>query len=263
MAMTTVETRQAVRIGSVSYLNARPLVYGLAEADDVELHLAVPSQLLDGIRQRTFDVALLPVIDYQRLDGLRIIPAGGIGSDGPTLTVRLFSNRPIHRMQTLAADPDSHTSVALARVILAEKYGIFPRFDPSSDEAMLLIGDKVVCEEPVGFQHQLDLGAAWKDLTNLPFVFAAWMARAGVELGDLPMRLEQSKRDGLAHVDKIVDRFATPRGWPKDLARQYLTKNLQYDIGPRQIEAIETFHRLAAKHGMIGERPRPLDVLRQ
>jgi chorismate dehydratase len=253
--------RQTVRIGSVSYLNAKPLVFGLVGTNDVDLHLAVPSQLLDGIRTRQYDVALLPVIDYQRLPGLRIIPAGGIGSDGPTLTVRLFSNRPIERMQSLVVDPDSHTSVALARIVLAENYGIFPRFDPSSDEAMLLIGDKVVCEEPVGFPYQLDLGAAWKKLTGLPFVFAVWMVREVAELGDLPARLEQSKRDGLNHIDEIISRFAVPRGWPRELAHQYLTENLQYDIGPRQIEAIETFHHLAAKHGMIGEQLRPLSIL--
>lgn len=248
--------RGLLRIGSVSYLNAKPLVYGLDAAEDVDLRLAVPSRLLDGLRGREFDVALLPVIDYQKLEGLRIIPAGGIGSDGPTLTVRLFSKHPIERMNCLACDADSHTSVALARIILAERYHIRPRFDPACRESMLLIGDKVVCEQPAGYEHQLDLGQAWKDMTGLPFVFAVWMARSDVELRDLPVRLEQAKRAGLAHVDEIIERHALPLGWPSELARRYLTKNLQYDIGPAQLEAIGLFHELAAKHELIDARRR-------
>src|SRR5687767_15947212 len=107
-----------LRIASVSFLNARPLIEGLDREPGVELTLDVPSKLLDGLRDRRYDVALLPVIDYQKLDNLTIIPAGGIGSDGETLTVRVFSRVPIHQIQTLACDPDSHTSVALARIIL-------------------------------------------------------------------------------------------------------------------------------------------------
>src|SRR5688572_23044697 len=148
-----------LRLGSVSYLNAKPLIFGLESAPDLDLILDVPSKLLPGLRDNRFDIALLPVIDYQRLDNLTIVPAGGIGCDGPTLTVRIFSRVPIERIKTLACDTDSHTSVALARIILAEQFKIHPRLvdllekdAPSAPpvEARLLIGDKVVCEEPPG-----------------------------------------------------------------------------------------------------------------
>jgi chorismate dehydratase len=262
--------RHATRLGSVSYLNAKPLIHGLDDADDLHLSLDVPAKLIDGLRDGRFDVALLPVIDYQRLDGVRMLTSGGIGCDGPTLTVRLFSRVPINRIAMLACDTHSHTSVALARVILAEAYGVRPRFvdldtdDPSADptaEARLLIGDKVVCEEPAGFDHQLDLGEAWQRLTGLPFLFAAWVARGGVALGDLPDRLLAAKRAGLADVDGIVRRFAVPRGWPADLARRYMTTFLKYDVGPRQLEAVRLFHALAFKHGMLGRAPRPLALV--
>src|SRR5687768_6774488 len=88
---TAVERRRLLRVGSVSFLNAKPLIYGLEGAADVELSLAVPSGLLGGLRAGELDVALLPVIDYQRMEGLRIVPGGGIGCDGETLTVRIFS----------------------------------------------------------------------------------------------------------------------------------------------------------------------------
>ncbi|HSV15130.1 MAG TPA: menaquinone biosynthesis protein [Tepidisphaeraceae bacterium] len=258
--------KQATRIGSVSYLNAKPLIYGLDEADDLQLTLDVPSKLIDGLRERRFDVALLPVIDYQRLPGLRILTSGGIGSDGPTLTVRIFSKVPIEQITRLACDTDSHTSVALARIILAESFNLHARFidwnheERTPAEARLLIGDKVVCEEPPGFDHQLDLGEAWKRLTGMPFVFAAWMAREGVELGDLPQRLEDAKREGLQHAVELVERFAVPRGWPAELALQYLTVYLKYDIGDRQLVAIRKFYELATKHQIIAHPPAELTV---
>lgn len=259
------QTNATFRVGSVSFLNATPLIYGLTELADVRLSLEVPSRLLDGLRQGRYDVALLPVIDYQRLPGLRLLASGGIGCDGPTLTVRLFSAAPFERVRTLACDTDSHTSVALARIIFAERFGFVPEFVPLSRDvngssARLLIGDKVVSDEPRGLPHQLDLGEAWKQLTGLPFVFAAWMARGEADLGDLPRRLERAKSEGLAHVDEIIAREAPRRGWPADVACRYLTQFLKFDIGPAQLEAIERFHALAWKHGVLAGPPAPLVV---
>jgi chorismate dehydratase len=248
---------RVLRVGSVSFLNAKPLIYGLDAADNVDLSLAVPSRLLDGLREGRLDVALLPVIDYQRMDGLCVVPSGGIGCDGETLTVRIFSKCPVTEIKTLACDTDSHTSVALARILFAERYGTAPRFvdwtreEEQPCDAKLLIGDKVVCEEPLGFEHQIDLGSAWKELTGLPFVFAVWTARRGIDLGDLPRQLEDAKRGGLAHVSEIVKRHAVGRGWPAGLALQYLTVYLKFDVGARQLEAIARFHELAGKHGLV------------
>jgi chorismate dehydratase len=258
--MTAATTQPRFRVAAVSYLNARPLIHRLETNPRVQLSLDVPSKLLDGLRTGASDVALLPVIDYQRLDGLTIVPAGGIGSDGPTLTVRIFSRVPIAQVRSLACDPDSHTSVALARIILSRRHNLRPEFcdlarcasDDDPHQARLLIGDKVVCDEPVGFDHQLDLGSEWKAMTGLPFVFAVWMARPGVGgLDELSAQLETARRSGLADIDRIIREHAVPRGWPPDLARQYLTKNLRFDVGPREIEAIETFHRFAAEEQMV------------
>ena len=266
-ASPTVDaSRRVLRVGSVSYLNAKPLICGIESASDLQLILDVPSRLLDGLRRELFDVALLPVIDYQRQPGLKVLTAGGIGCEGATLTVRIFSRVPIHRIETMACDSDSHTSVALARILFAEKYGIHPIFDDWSAgrhhpaEARLLIGDKVVCEEPPGYEHQLDLGQAWRDMTGLPFVFAVWMAREGIELRDLPARLERAKRDGLASIEQIVRKHAEPRGWPAGVAMQYLTYYLKFDIGERQLQAIRLFHELAARHHLIESPVRPLNL---
>jgi chorismate dehydratase len=259
--------RATLRVGSVSFLNAKPLIYGLDQSNDLNLELDVPSKLLDGLIEQRYDVALLPVIDYQHLPGLRLLTAGGIGCDGPTLTVRIFSRVPIGQVRTLACDTDSHTSVALAKIVLADHFRLSPRFvtldeaDEAPQTARLLIGDKVVCEEPAGYPHQIDLGDAWKALTGLPFVFAAWMAREGVALGDLPGTLDRARVQGLRHVDEIVTEHAVPRGWPANVARRYLTEHLKFEIGSRQLDAIREFHRRAARRGIIPSPPRDLLVV--
>jgi chorismate dehydratase len=145
----------------------------------------------------------------------------------------------------------------LARIILIERYGLRPEFidltraTGRDGEARLLIGDKVVCQEPSGFPHQYDLGDEWKRLTGLPFVFAVWTARPGADLGALPEILNQARENGMRHIHEIVERDAIPRGWTPKLALDYLTRHLKFEIGQPQLEAIERFHALAAKHGII------------
>jgi chorismate dehydratase len=262
--MSSASGSRTFRIGSVSYLNAKPLIYGLEDDPDVDLKLAVPAQLLGQLQGGDLDVALLPVIDYQRFPGARIVPSGGIGCDGPTLTVRIFSRKPIDKIEQLACDVESHTSVALARIVLGERYGIRPEFTEFSagkttGDAILLIGDKVVSHDSAGMQHQLDLGDAWKELTGLPFVFAAWITREGINLGGLPDRLARARELGLSNLPAIVRRHAVARGWPGDLAMKYLSDYLKFQIGPRQIEAIRLFHGLAEKYAQI-DAVRPLDL---
>jgi chorismate dehydratase len=264
------------RIGCVSYLNAKPLIFGLESDPDIDLQLDVPSRLLDGLIQNRFDVALLPVIDYQRMDHLALLPAGGIGSEDETLTVRIFSKVPIPEIRTLSCDPDSHTSVALARIILEESFHIRPEFtNTATADAHLLIGDKVITESMQNenqitgsdsafcIHHsafQLDLGSAWKKLTNLPFLFACWTARRDTDLGNLPHRLLTARQRGLDNIETIIRRDALPRGWPADIARKYLTDHLSYEVGPRQLESVRLFHDLASRHALI-PAPRPLSIM--
>lgn len=261
---THIALQRTLRVGSVSYLNAKPLIRGLEDQARVDLQLAVPAMLLDGLQSGQFHVALLPVIDYQRMPDAVIVPSGGIGCDGHTLTVRIFSRTPIEQIKTLACDIESHTSVALARIVLAERFGIRPTFADLAEtvadaQAMLLIGDKVVLREPPGMAHQLDLGQAWKDLTGRPFVFAVWTTRAGTDLGNLPELLIQARHRGLADLPKIIAEHAVPRGWRADLALKYLSDYLKFEIGSAQLDAIRHFHELAAAHNLISAA-RPLDL---
>ncbi|HEX8521651.1 MAG TPA: menaquinone biosynthesis protein [Tepidisphaeraceae bacterium] len=254
------------RIAAVSFLNSKPLIEGLERRADVQLMLEVPSRLHETLRNGSADVALLPVIDYQRLEGLTLLPAGGIVSDGETLTVRVFSRVPIQQITSLACDWHSHTSVALARIILSRQYNLHPEMvdirsaahDPQ--QARLLIGDKVVCEEPQGFPYQLDLGREWKTMTGLPFVFAAWMGRDGEDYTALAQVLRAAKESGMKNIDGIIKKFAVPLGWPVQLAWQYLTQNLTFDIRSHELQAIRLFHQVAAEEGIIANPPRALKV---
>jgi chorismate dehydratase len=124
----TPRTLHVLRIGCVSFLNSKPLIEGLDGRDGLQVRFDVPSRLLADLEAGEVDAALCPVIDYQRSRvPLKIVPAGGIGCAGTTLTVRLYSRVPLAQITRVHADTDSHTSVALLRVLLAEMYGLRPR----------------------------------------------------------------------------------------------------------------------------------------
>jgi len=257
-----------IRLAAVSYLNARPLVAGLEREPGVSVVTDVPARLLELLLDDRADAALCPIVDYQTAPrDLVIVPGSAIGADGETLTVRLFARRPLDEVETVHVDPDSHTSVVLLRVLLAERTGRLPRVEPlppdwgprspAVPEAVLLIGDKVVARAPSRerYPETLDLGRAWRQLTGLPFVFACWMAPAGRDLGDLPTRLAARRTANLDRLPDLV-REALPPGWTEPLARRYLGRLLRYDLGPTQLDAMDEFWRRADALGLLdGVRP--------
>jgi chorismate dehydratase len=255
-------------IGCVSYLNARPLVDGLENIPEIRLTSDVPSRLLQQLSARTSDLALVPIIDYQTSDDdLCIVPCGAIGSNGETLTVRVFASLPFQEVRTVAVDGDSRTSVALLQLVFHDAFGTRPRLEPlgrrtsapglpAGVDACLLIGDKVVNSAPQ-LPHQLDLGEAWHSLTGMPFVFAAWMARPTADLGDLPQILARTRDLNRRRIPDIAARHARSAGWPVDLAERYLGDLLRYDLGQRELKAVDMFWRRCHELGIIDDL-RPL-----
>ncbi len=253
-----------ITIGAVSYLNALPLVHGLEDRSDVRLVRQVPSALLAGLEHGKLDIALCPIIDAQTtaLD-LDLIPCGAIGSHAETLTVGIFSTVPLNRVERLSVDRDSHTSVALAQIVFSRTFDRIPdlvplRSDASNEEspieAALLIGDKVVTSrpDPSRYPFHLDLGRAWRDLTGLPFVFAAWMAIRGTEIGPVSQTLEEIRSNNRFHLETLVPLWARRHQWPPDLALVYLRDLLDFDLGPLQLQAIRLFWKECAELGLIG-----------
>jgi len=259
-------------VAAVRFLNARPLIDGLEDEPRVHLVSDVPSRLLGTLIDDHSDIALCPVIDFQLSPTeLCLVPVGAIGSDGQTMTVRVFSRVPMDRVTHVHTDGDSHTSVALLRVVFDDLFGRVPEVSTleSADvngtddapETVLLIGDKVVQNEPdrSRYAHQLDLGDAWKRSTGLPFVFACWMARAGDDLGVAPEILARRRELNRPRISEIVATHAHSSGWPESLALEYLGDVLRYGLGPRELESIELFWLRCRDLGLIdGLRPMKL-----
>lgn len=259
-----------VRIAAVRYLNTVPLIHGLDKASGLELILAAPSHIAGLVRDGRADIGLVSLVDAAPGD-LTILPAGMIGCDGPTLTVRLYSSIPLDRITRVHADTESHTSVVLCRLLLKRLHTITPEivdFDAREritsaghaaewPETFLLIGDKVVNDSPpaVRYPHQLDLGEAWKQLTGLPFVYAAWACRSD-RTQDSSIRiaaslLDRQLRHNLGRLDSLIDAKARDHRWPVDLARKYLAELLRFRIGDRERTAADRFLTESAQAGWI------------
>ncbi len=246
------------RLGAVSFLNTLPLVDGLADDARISLRYAVPSALPELLHTGQVDASLVPVIDVARSRGAwQRVGDACIGSDGLTLTVRVFSKVPAEQIDLLHVDGDSHTSVALARVIWSHVYGrdieqarLPAGSRPQDCRSVLLIGDKVVTTPMPGFEHQVDLGEAWKRWTGLPCVFAGWAGPPRGGLDELGASLGQARDRGVAKAAELAARGAPGRNWPIDIAVDYLTRKLMFKLDARGEQGIARFFELAGELGL-------------
>jgi len=244
------------RVCAVSYLNTVPLVWGFqhgSQRDLYQLSFAIPAECADRLEHGRADIGIVPVVECER-QHLRIIPGAGIASDGPVRSILLISKVPFDRIGTLAADASSRTSVQLSRVILARRYGVEPRLvsaDPDlagmlqTCDAALIIGDPALAIDPASLPFNvLDLGAEWTRMTRLPMVFALWAARDELDPALYSAaHFNASLREGMAHLDEIVAAESRGRNMPEALVREYLTRNVCFEIGPRESAAIDLFLR--------------------
>ncbi|MDX2199413.1 MAG: menaquinone biosynthesis protein [Phycisphaerae bacterium] len=256
-----------IRLGVVSFLNARPLVAGLAARGDVRIEYRVPSALPELLESGAVDVALVPIIDVIRSGGaLGVVSDACIGCDGETMTVRVFSQTPPDRITHIAGDTHSHTSVALVRVLWREMYGreitvqpfeadapAIAREASKPGEAVLLIGDKVVSPHRAGYAFEIDLGGAWRAHTGLPFVFAVWAAKRDLpaamiaEMSDL---LATARDRGVAAAGEIARSEGPGLGWPVELAERYLCRCLKFTLTAAMRSGAERYAELAGAAGL-------------
>jgi len=266
----------ALRVGAVKYLNTRPLVHGLAAAG-VRLEFDLPSRLADRLAAGSLDVALIPSIEMFRAPSKTIISDACIACRGPVMSVKLFLRTQPGRVTTLAVDEGSRTSATLARILLAERHGVFPAVEmlpigaglaDTTADAVLLIGDRAL--GPSGgvidggvtgsggmgsgasgsggsFQLVWDLGDEWVRWTGLPFVFAVWAARDGIDTGDLADRLSAARDAGRAHLASIAAVEAAPHGLTVPQCLSYLRDSLHFDLGPAERQALDLFRDHAVR----------------
>ncbi|MCE9629866.1 MAG: menaquinone biosynthesis protein [Planctomycetia bacterium] len=267
---------QRLRVGAVQYLNTRPLVHGLAAAG-VDVRYDLPSRLADQLARGHLDVALIPSIEVFR-GGHAVVSDACIGCRGPVMSVKLFFRTAPAKVVTLAVDEGSRTSASLARILLAERHGVFPVVEnlpigsglaDTAADAVLLIGDRAIdstgsTDRAAGcFQVIWDLGDEWCRWTGLPFVFAVWAARAGVDAGPLEPQLTRARDSGVCNLAAIAAAEAGAHGLTVPQCLSYLRDNLHYHLGAGEREALALFQRHAAGlnlapaegQSLRGERP--------
>jgi|FLOH01.1.fsa_nt_gi chorismate dehydratase len=252
------ETRKW-RVGTVPYLVARPLTDGLLEHPQIDLVVAPPAELAEGLRGGYLDVALASSAITLGDSDLKFWDGGPvIASDGPIRSVLLFL-RPglenLSEVQTWYADPHSRTGRALAGIVLAGNGALHaaclevPGEDPFGDacafdvDAVQLIGDPALAASSVQNDWKIiDLGVSWKELTRLPFVFAGWILRPGFELGGLESCLTDAAARGLAGRASLAAAAAGNFGKDAQFFHRYLCEDLCYQLPAATIrESLSAF----------------------
>ena len=269
-----------IRLGAVSYLNTRPLVYGLEGETDLarrsgpaakvarfHLRFDVPAQCAELLHADTIDLGLIPSIEYPGHD-YRIVPGISIASDGPVASVAIFSKVPTENIRSIALDASSRTSIALLRVLCARWFEIEPRLVSMPPhvgrmigecDAALVIGDNALFtdEQALGLE-KVDLGEEWIGMTGLPFVYAFWAGRPGIVSQADVAALQDARDRGLA-ATATIGRQSFPDD-PEKAARAdfYLRENVKYALGEREIAGLRRFYELAAGVGALeaAETPR-------
>ncbi|MDE0317605.1 MAG: menaquinone biosynthesis protein [Candidatus Poribacteria bacterium] len=250
----------------MSFLNTKPLIYpilnGELQTEEIDLSVHVPSRLATLLGNKELDIGLIPIVEYFRANdqgkGYRVLPNISIASQGSVLSIQLFSRVPIQEIQHIALDTSSRSSVALLKILLAEKYRLSPTLvpcDPSinpatATEAVLLIGDPAL-KNLGATEYSIDLGTEWHELTGLPFVYACWVARGDVELGNVPNLLLEAKNRGVTQIPEIARIEAEKLGFPENLCKDYLQHHIHYDLDESEIAGLEHFYKLAVKNGLV------------
>jgi len=260
-----------LRIGAVSYLNTKPLIHTLAErlGDQGSLTLDLPSRLAEGLRTGTLDVALIPSVEYFRGDQYEIISDAAIACRGPVWSVRLLSRVPVPQIKRLALDEGSRTSAAMIQILLHEMHGLKPEtvslgIDREPEEidadAIMLIGDRAMHPARGTYREIWDLGDRWCRWTELPFVFAMWVARPGIwssssrnpiDRENLESMLEASRDSGLEHMETIAMEESAGHGLTKEDLHRYFAENLHFRLGPGERLGLEAFRSRAADLGFV------------
>jgi predicted solute-binding protein len=239
-------------------LNTVPLVWGMLHGGQrglFDLSFAIPAECADRLADGRADIGIVPSVELNR-GKLKIIRGTGIACHGPVRSILLISKVPFEEIRTLATDACSRTSVALSRIILSKKYGVEPQLFSQRPhlgsmlehcDAALIIGDAALVLDTGDLPfHVLDLGTEWTQMTGLPMVFAVWAARADVPAQD-PAPFLDSLRFGMAHIDDIVRREHSKLGISEALAREYLTRNIVFELGDREYEGLTKFLTYASE----------------
>jgi len=245
-----------IKVGAVSYLNTKPLIYGFEQgmmADEIDLVIDYPANVAKLLVENKIDIGLIPVAAIPLLREHYIISDYCIGCDGEVASVCLFSQVPINEIETILLDYQSKTSVALLQLLLNEHWKIEPTLIESSADyekdikgttAGLVIGDRAFKQRLIS-PYIYDLGLAWKEMTGLPFVFAAWVSNRSLPASFVEA-FDEANAMGLQHLEEIVAAHPFPE---YDLL-QYYQKNIHYELDENKRKGLDLFLKMiSADHG--------------
>lgn len=250
-----------IHIGSVPYLNSKVLVHGLQPSTPqytFESH--VPSVLARKLREGSVDVALVSSIEYFRNPDYCILPDLSVSAHREMWSIKLFHRVPLKNARKIGLDPSSETTNALLQIILQEKLALgieLVKMQMGEDPALrtdldgfLKIGDPCLCYIPPPDYESMDLAAEWNAFTSLPFVFAVWLARKGIDLQNINKNLFLAKREGLRNTELIARAEAPRLNLEFARAKQYIARIVHYDLGRVELGGLDLFRRYLVRQGL-------------
>ena len=250
------------RISASSYLNTAPLVWSFIYGQNhgrVEIILDnAPARSAELLSQARVDAALVPVIAYQSIDDVFLVPDVCVGAQSRVRSVCLATKgEDLADVKTVTLDASSRTSVALTKIIFHEFIGHEPEWrtsEPDADtmladaDCALIIGDPALRLANSNYRV-FDLAALWNQFTGLGFVFAMWMSRHE----RLAIDFASARDEGLSHVDEMISNYSSEIGLPRDEMREYLIQNICYNVDEKMRQGMELYFGLASKHNLIGK----------
>lgn len=244
---TNIRLENRIRVGAVSYLNTKPLLYGIEHsAVSRWLHLSVdyPARVAKQLKANEIDLGLVPVAVLPELSTYFIDAEYCIGANGPVGSVGIYSDVPLEEAETLLLDYQSKTSINLARILLQHHWQCNPRVvqaQPGYLQAIkgttagVVIGDRAFLQKKQS-KYEYDLADAWKKMTGLPFVFAAWVANKELPEGFIDA-FNKANEWGLSHLTEVV--AANP--YPHTDLLEYYTRFISYRLDEQKRKGLQTF----------------------
>lgn len=258
------------RISASSYSNTAPLVWSFLFGQNqgkAELIMdTAPARSAQLLAEDRVDAALVPVVAYQMIEGVRLVPDVCVGARERVRSVCLVTKGcDLADAASVSLDASSRTSAALSKIIFREFLGFEPAWAEAApdidamlagSDAALIIGDpalRLSSRESGSEYRTFDLAELWRKYTGFGFVFAMWMTRRET----LSIDLAAARDEGLAHVDDIAANYASDTGLSRDEMKLYLTENISYTPDESMASGLELYFQLAARHGLIA-RNEPL-----
>jgi len=239
--------QRKVRVGAVSYLNTKPLIYGIEKGmikEEADLLIDYPSKIASMLLEDEIDVGLVPVAIIPEMKEYHIISDYCIGSVGKVASVCLFSEVPLDKIKTVLLDYQSRTSVALLKVLIKNFWKIDVLFEETSGNyqskisgttAGLVIGDRALQQRKIS-SFIYDLGEEWEKFTGLPFVFAAWINNKKLDEGFI-QHFNEANAFGLHKIDEVV----SENPYSVFDLHHYYTDCISFDLDEKKKKGLELF----------------------